>query len=120
MDDDGHSAGVEVAELDDPALAGDLAEKARREQDEQQQRDEHARPVLHFLAPCVSGQTEDAHCLSIELGHKSLCSVMVAIYQQGFERLQLSYHPCFTCHTRKKKCDGLFNHTGPGVVKSYK
>lgn len=53
MDDDGHGAGVEAAKLDEPALAGDLAEEARGEQDEQHQRNEHACPVLHLLSTLI-------------------------------------------------------------------
>jgi len=49
VDEDGERAGVEVAELDDPALAGDLEQQARRQQDEEHQRDEHRRPVLHLV-----------------------------------------------------------------------
>lgn len=51
VDDDGYGAGVEVAKLDDPAFAGDLEEKARREEDEQHQWDEHSSPVLHLVIP---------------------------------------------------------------------
>jgi|UniRef100_A0A804N195 hypothetical protein len=50
VDEDGDGAGLEVAELDDPALARHLEQQARRQQDEEHQRDEHRRPVLHLRA----------------------------------------------------------------------
>ena len=53
VDEDGDGAGLEVAELNDPALARHLEQQARRQQDEEHQRDEHRRPVLHLGSlPC--------------------------------------------------------------------
>jgi hypothetical protein len=63
VDDDGHGAGVRVAKLDGPALAWDLEEEARRQQDEQHQRDEHAGPVLHFLSSLFSDTRMLTACL---------------------------------------------------------
>jgi hypothetical protein len=63
VDDDGHGAGVRVAKLDDPALAWDLEEEARRQKDEQHQRDEHAGPVLHFLSSLFSDTRMLTACL---------------------------------------------------------
>ena len=47
VDEYREAAGLEVAELDHPALAGDLEEQPRREEDEEHEPDEHRRPVRH-------------------------------------------------------------------------
>ena len=54
VDEDGEAAGMEVAELDDPALPRDLEQQARGEEDEQHQADEHRRPVRHDLRPTTA------------------------------------------------------------------
>jgi hypothetical protein len=53
VDEDGRSAGLEVAEGDDARLGGHLEQQPRREKDEEQERDEHRSPVLH-LGPSSS------------------------------------------------------------------
>ncbi|KAE8819804.1 hypothetical protein D1007_02478 [Hordeum vulgare] len=50
VDDYGDAAGLEAAELHDPALAGDLEQQPRREEDEEHQPHEHRGPVRHVLA----------------------------------------------------------------------
>ena len=47
VDDDGHGAGVQVAELDEVVPPGELDEQPRREQHEQHHRDHHRPPVWH-------------------------------------------------------------------------
>jgi hypothetical protein len=49
VDEDGDDAGLELAELDQPALAWYLEQKPRRQQDEQHPRYQHRTPVLHLL-----------------------------------------------------------------------
>ena len=49
VDEDGDDAGLELAELDQPALAWYLEQKPRRQQDEQHPRYQHRTPVLHRL-----------------------------------------------------------------------
>jgi hypothetical protein len=67
VDEDGERAGMEVAELDDPALAGQLEEQARRQQDEQHQRDEHRPPILHLRLPRLFSVRRRCWCVSLAL-----------------------------------------------------
>lgn len=48
VDEYGDAAGLEVAELDEAAPAGDLEQEARGEKDEQYHRHEHRPPVCHL------------------------------------------------------------------------
>lgn len=48
MDKYGDTAGVEVGELDHPALARQLEDEPRGQQDEEDDRNEHGRPVRHL------------------------------------------------------------------------
>jgi hypothetical protein len=74
VDEDGERAGMEVAELDDPALAGQLEEQARRQQDEQHQRDEHRPPVLHLRLPLLFSARDAGAGVSLAL-NQSLSSL---------------------------------------------
>jgi hypothetical protein len=56
-----------------------LEEEARRKQDEQNQRDEHAGPVLHFLLYLLSDRRMLTIHLYSSLGSPSL-SVCIAIH----------------------------------------
>ena len=49
VDDDGGDAGLEVAQGDATRLGGHLEDQPRRQQDEEHERDQHGRPVLHLI-----------------------------------------------------------------------
>uniref|UniRef100_A0A8R7PJ80 Uncharacterized protein n=1 Tax=Triticum urartu TaxID=4572 RepID=A0A8R7PJ80_TRIUA len=51
VEEHGDAAGLLVAELQEPVLAGDLEEQPRREEHEEHQRDEHRGPVRHVSSP---------------------------------------------------------------------
>lgn len=56
VDEDGGDAGLEVAQGEEARLGGHLEDEPRRQQDEEHERDEHRRPVLHLLpSPIPAG-----------------------------------------------------------------
>ena len=48
VDEYGHAAGLEVAELDHSAIARELEDEPRRQKDEQDDGNEHRPPVRHL------------------------------------------------------------------------
>jgi hypothetical protein len=74
VDEDGEAAGLEVAELDDPALAGDLEQQPRGEEDEQDQPDEHRRPVRHNLRATTTASSRLQACPASTACALSSCS----------------------------------------------
>ncbi|RZR98516.1 hypothetical protein BHM03_00027874 [Ensete ventricosum] len=66
VDEYGDAAGLEVAELDEAAPAGDLEQEARGEKDEQYHRHEHRPPVCHLCyCCCCSGSSSPTPMLYV-------------------------------------------------------
>ena len=79
MDDDGGDAGLEVAQGDATRLGGHLEDQPRRQQDEEHERDQHGRPVLHLRSPSSIPPSPTCCCASMAQDRRRQASMAASL-----------------------------------------
>ena len=79
VDDDGGDAGLEVAQGDATRLGGHLEDQPRRQQDEEHERDQHGRPVLHLRSPSSIPPSPTCCCASMAQDRRRQASMAASL-----------------------------------------
>lgn len=78
VDEDGDGAGVQVAEVDEVAAAGELEQQPRREEHEQHHCDHHRAPVRHPASILLDDPTRSTKDIYIYIDRSLLVAIVLA------------------------------------------